>query len=130
MPRTAIFPLCLLQQFKAMQSTATYVLWVWIKFEWTSGGRSHVLDSDSALVPKFFNPGPDRGSAIFLIWESDSVQTPSAIIDPTVICQCFYLRNDHTDSCYCQNGKVTPVPGSVFHKTWTPGPRPIVKCRI
>jgi len=29
-------------------------------------------DSNSAPVPKFLNPGPDQGPAIFLIWESDS----------------------------------------------------------
>ena len=43
---------------------------------------------------KFENPTP--------------VQTP-ATIDPTVIFPCFYLRNDHTDSCFCRNWKVTPV---------------------
>jgi len=44
---------------------------------------------------KFENPTP--------------VQTPATIINPTEIHICFYLRNDHTDSCYCRNWKVTPA---------------------
>ena len=40
-------------------------------------------------------------------------------MDPTVIHPCFYLRNDLTDSNYCRNGKVTPVP--VFHKSLSTG---------
>ena len=36
----------------------------------------------------------------------------------------FYLKNVRTDSCYCRNGKVTPDPGMVFHKFFTPGPDP------
>ena len=63
---------------------------------------------------KFENPTP--------------VQTPATIIDPTVIYPCFCLRNDRTDFCYCQNGKVTP--GPVFHKFLTPGPGPNEKRRI
>jgi len=34
----------------------------------------------------------------------------------------LYLRNDHNDSCYCRNWKVTPVPGEIFHKFLTPNP--------
>jgi len=44
---------------------------------------------------KFENPTP--------------VQTPAAIIDPTLIYPCFYLRNDHTDFCHCRKWKMTPV---------------------
>ena len=44
---------------------------------------------------KFENPTP--------------VHTPAAIINPTLIYPCFYLRNDHTD--YCRHWKVTPDPG-------------------
>jgi len=58
---------------------------------------------------KFENPPP--------------VQTPATIIDPTVIYPCFYLRNDHTDSCNCRNWKVTPVPAPVLTKFLTPGPK-------
>ena len=65
---------------------------------------------------KFENPTP--------------VQTPSTIIDPTVIYPCFYLINDHTDSWYCRNWKVTPNPGPVFHKFLTPGPGPKEKRKI
>ena len=64
---------------------------------------------------KFDNPTP--------------VQTPVAIIDSTVIYPCFHLRNDHTDSCYCQNWKVT---GSClfFHNFLTPVPGLKEKSRI
>jgi len=65
------------------------------------------------LFFKFENPTP--------------VQTPVTIIDPTVIYPCFYLRNDRKDYCCCRNGKVTPVPGPVFHKFLTPGPDPSPK---
>ena len=51
---------------------------------------------------------------------SPHAQTSATIIDPTVIYPCFYLRNDHTDSCYCRNWKVTPGPGPVFLKFLTP----------
>ena len=45
----------------------------------------------------------------------------ATIVDPTVIYPRFYLRNDHTDSCYCRNWKVTP--GPVFLKFLTRGPK-------
>ena len=72
------------------------------------------------LFFKFENPTP--------------AQTPATIIDPTVIYPCLTFRNDHTDSCYCRNGKlllfaksrnwkVTPDPGLVFHRILTPGPK-------
>jgi len=76
------------------------------------------LESDSAPVSKFWNPCP----AIFQIWESDSCQTPVAIINPTLIHPCFSSRNNPTDSCYCRNLKVTPDPGPIFPKFLTPGP--------
>jgi len=67
-------------------------------------------DSNTALVPKFLNPGPHPGR-IFLIFENPTpVQTSATMIDPTLIYPCFYLRNDPTDSWYCRNGKVTPDP--------------------
>jgi len=59
---------------------------------------------------KFENPTP--------------VQTPASIIDPTVSYPCFYLRNDHTDSCCCRNWKVTLDPGPFFPKFFTPVPDP------
>jgi len=58
-------------------------------------------DSDSAALPKFLNPVP--GPEMFKFDNPTPVQTPAAIIDSTVIYPCFHLRNDHTDSCYCQN---------------------------
>ena len=48
------------------------------------------------LFFKFENPTPD--------------QNPVTIIDPIVIYSSICLRNDHTDSCYCRNWKVTPGP--------------------
>ena len=50
---------------------------------------------------KFENPTP--------------VQTP-ATNDPTEIYPCFYLRNDHANSCFSRNWNVTPDP--FFHKFW------------
>jgi len=74
-------------------------------------GRMHVQQ-----FFKFENPTP--------------VQNPATIIDPTVIHPCFCLINDHADSCYCWNGKVTPDPGPVFPKFLTPDPGPKEKHRI
>ena len=39
----------------------------------------------------------------FKIENPTPVQTPVTIINPSLIYPCFYLRNDHTDSCYCRN---------------------------
>jgi len=52
------------------------------------------------------------------------VQNP-ATIDPTEISPRFFLRNDHRDSYYCQNWKVTLDLHQVFHKilTLVPGPK-------
>jgi len=77
-------------------------------------------DSDSAPVPKFWI----RIRKFFKFENPAPVQTSAIVIDPTVIYQCFYLRNDHTDSCYCRNWEVTPDPGPVFPKFLTPGPDP------
>ena len=79
----------------------------------------NLSDSDSALFSKFLNPGLDL--AIFQIWESGSSSDCGCNNRPTVIYPCFYLRNDHTDSCYCQNWKVTPGLGPFFFKFLTPG---------
>jgi len=76
-------------------------------------------DFDFAPVPKFLNPD----LAIFQFENPTHVQTPATIIDPTVTYPCFYLRNEHTDSYYCRNWKVTPV----FPKFLTPGPHPCPK---
>jgi len=62
-------------------------------------------DSYSAPVPNFWM----RVRLLFKFENPTPVQTPATIIDPTVIHPCFYLRNDHADSCYYRNGKVTPV---------------------
>jgi len=81
-------------------------------------------DSDSAPVTKFLNPDPHPVRLFFKFENPTPVQTPATIIDPTVICPCFYLRNDRTHSCYCRNGKVIPNPSPVFPKYMTPGPGP------
>jgi len=65
---------------------------------------------------KFENPTP--------------VQPPATIIDPTGNYPSFYLTNDHTDSCYCRKGKVTPGQGPFFHKFLIPDPGPNEKRRI
>ena len=72
-------------------------------------------DSDSAPVPNIFNPGP----AILQIWESGSCSDSGCNHRSNRNFSMFYLRNDRTDSRNCRNGKVTPVPGSVFHKFWS-----------
>ena len=80
-------------------------------------------DSDSAHVPTFLNPG--LGVESFQIWESGPVRTAVSIVDPTEIYPCFPIRNDHADSCCCcWNWKVSPDPGSFFHKFLNPDPDP------
>jgi len=70
-------------------------------------------ESESAPVPKIFNPGLGKGPEFFKFENPTPVQTP-ATIDSTEIYPCFYLRNDHADSCHGWKWKVTP--DSVFHK--------------
>jgi len=69
-------------------------------------------DSDPAPFPKFFNPGPDPVRQYFKFENPTRVQTPTTIVNPTLIQPYFYLRNDHTDSCYCRNWERTMVPVS------------------
>jgi len=89
-------------------------------------GRVTFSDSDSAPVPKFLNPCP----AILQISESDSFSDSGYNNCFNRNLRTFYLRNDHTNSCYCRNTKVIPDP--VFHTFLTPGPGPVPKekCRI
>jgi len=42
----------------------------------------------------------------------------------------LFLRNNHTDSCYRRNGKVTPDQGPLFHRFLTTDPGPKEKRRI
>ena len=58
------------------------------------------------------------------------VQTPAAIINPTLILPCFFIINDDTDFCYCQKWNLTPDPGPVFPKFFIPTPGPNEKRRI
>jgi len=85
----------------------------------SSRGPSHFFRLRLRSFPKFWNPVRIR---IFFKFENPTpVQTPATIIDPPLIYPCFYIRNDHTDSCYCRNWKVTP--GPVFPNFLTPGPK-------
>ena len=77
----------------------------------------------SAPVPKFWIRLRIRVRKFFKYENPTPVQTPATIIDPTEIYPCFTLRNDHTDSCYCRNRKLTPAP--VFHNFLTPVPDPV-----
>jgi len=74
--------------------------------------------SDSVPIPKFLNPAPVLGPAILQIWESDSCSDSGYNHWSNQNVPIFYLRNDHTDSCYCWNRKLTPDP--FFHKFFTP----------
>jgi len=81
-----------------------------------------VTFSDSAPVPKFWNPGP----IILKKFENPTpVQTPATAINATEIQQFLLYRNDmykdHADSCCCRKSKVTP--GPVFEKFLTPVPK-------
>jgi len=77
------------------------------------------------LFQNFCIRGRIRVQLFFKFENPFPVQTPVTIIDATVIYPCFYLRNDHTDSCYCRNWKVTLDPGPIFHKFLTPGSDPV-----
>ena len=88
----------------------------------TRGGRRHFFKLRSC--DKFFEPGPDPGSAIFQIWESDSCSNSNYNHRSNCNLPLFYLRNDHTDSSWCGNWKVTPDLGLFFYKFLTPGPDP------
>jgi len=63
-----------------------------------------------------------RARQFFELENPTPVQTPATVINATLIYPCFYLRNDHTNSCHCRNWKVTPDPDPVFPKFLTPGP--------
>jgi len=88
------------------------------------GGWSHFFRPQLHSCSKFLNPDP--GPAIFQIWETDSCSDsgyshrsnrnlPMFLLNSTPA-----LRYDHTDSCYSHNWKVTPVPGPVLPKFFTP----------
>ena len=79
------------------------------------GGRSHCFTLQLRSCSKFFSPDPAPGRKFFKFDNPTTVQSP-ATIDPIEIDTCFYLRNDHADSCCCWNWKVTPDPRPVFQK--------------
>jgi len=76
------------------------------------GGRNHFFIFRLRSSSKIFKIRVRIGVWQFFIFVNPTpIQTPATIIDPTVIYQCFYLINDHTDSCYCRSWKMTPDPG-------------------
>jgi len=70
-----------------------------------------------------------RFRKFFKFENSTPVQT-SDTIEETENYQWFYFRNDHANSCYYRNWKVTPDSGPVFEKILAPGPDPREKRRI
>ena len=59
----------------------------------------------------------------FFGFENPTPVQTQATIDAIEVYPCFSLRNDHADSCYCRNGKVTPDLGPVFQEFLTPALR-------
>jgi len=86
----------------------------------TRGGRSHNLPT--ALLFQNFSI---RVLQFFKFENPTPVQTPATTIDPTEIYPCFYLINDHTDSCYRRSWKATLDPSPFFYEFLTPhlGPK-------
>jgi len=64
-------------------------------------------------TPLLFQNFCIRVRQFFKFENATPVQTPATVIDQIVIYPCFYLRNDHTDSYYCWNWKVTQIPITV-----------------
>ena len=97
------------------------------------GGRSHFFrlqlrscsKTFSDRTPLLFQNFGIRIRQFFKFENPTLVQTPATTINPTSIFPCFYLRNDHTDSCSCRNWKVTLDPSTFFPKFLTPGPDPV-----
>ena len=87
-----------------------------------AGGKRWPETLFQTPTPRLFQNFWIRVRQFFKFENSTPVQTPATIIDPSVIYPRFYIRNDHTDSCYCRNWKVIPDP--VFPKILTPGPDP------
>ena len=79
------------------------------------------LDSYSACVSKFLNPGP--APLFFQIWESGSSSDSGFNRKLTML----LFKSDDADSCYCRNWKLTLESGTVFQKFLTPGPDPAPK---
>ena len=82
------------------------------------GGWSHFFRLRLRSCSKMFDSG--SGLAILQIWESDSC-SDSGYNHRSSRNLPMFLRNDHAESCYCRNWKLTPDPGLVFPKFLTPG---------
>jgi len=103
-----------------------------IRPDWTPKSGSCTPLVDRADQSYFFRPRLhscskifESGSGDFFLFENPSpVQTTDSGNShrSNRNLPMFYLRNDHTDSCYWRNWKVTPDPGQVFLKPLTPGP--------
>ena len=76
----------------------------------TRGGRTHFIRLRLLSCLKIF----ESGSGNSQIWNSAHIQTPvnHRSNRKFIILHMFYIRNNHADSCYCQNWKVTPRPVS------------------
>jgi len=83
--------------------------WQVRNFDWH---RSNFFRLRLRSCSKIFESGFRQ---FFKVENPTPVKTPA----PTIIYQCFYLRNDHIDSCSFRNWKVTPDP--VSPKFLTPG---------
>jgi len=111
------------------------VLQTWYSRKWlhnvigSRGGRKLFQTPIPLLLQKFKLQIRVRIWKFFKFENPNLVQTP-ATIDPTKIYPCFYLRNSHSESCYCRKWKVTPDPGPVLHTLLTPDRDPKEKRRI
>ena len=85
------------------------------KHVYIRGGRCHVFRLRLPSCSKIFESGSGNSSNLRIRL---SVQTSVAIIHLTGIYPCFFLTNDHTNSCSCRNGKVTPVRFQFFTIFW------------
>jgi len=81
-------------------------------------------------TPLLFQNFSIRSQQFFKFENPTPVQTPTTIIGANVIHPCFYLRYYRTDSCYCQNWKVTLIRVRIFPKFLTPDRGPKEKRRI
>jgi len=85
-------------------------------------------DSDSAPVPKFFNPNP--GPEIFQMWESDSCSGSCYNHRSNRNLPRFLLKKWLHTLLPLPKLKSDSDPGPPFHKFLTPGPCPKEKRRI
>ena len=72
-----------------------------------------------SLIEQYISQNFFGGTKNALTWQrGTSSKKGWEPLSPTEIYPCFHLRNDHTDSCYCRNWKVTPDPDPFFPNFW------------